>query len=274
VVALALTGVTGKLGGAVSRLLDERGITHVAVARDPSRLPARRHLRAAGPAAYDEPAFGDAMAGADTLLLVSASLSGRRLAEHTAALGAAAAAGVSRVVYVSLLGAAPDATYVNARDHWQTEQALAASGLRWSVVRPSYYASTLARLVDDQGIVRGPASSGRVSLVTHEDIAEVLVAVLGEESDAHDGVVLAVTGPEAVTLGEAADRLAAASGEVRGFETVSARECRRLRSLAGEPPHTAEAWVSWFLSVEEGEVAAVSDTVPALTGHRARPVGG
>jgi uncharacterized protein YbjT (DUF2867 family) len=274
VAEIAVTGATGRLGGCVSRLLDERGVDHVAVARDPARLPTRRHLRPAGPAAYDDATFATALAGVDTLLLVSARLSGRRLAEHTAAIESAMAAGVSRVVYVSLLGAAPDATYVNARDHWQTEQMLAGSRLQWTVVRPSYYVSTLARLVDDEGVVRGPAPTGRVSLVTHEDIAEVLVGVLRDSTGSYDGTILAVTGPESLMLAEAAERLAAAAGEVRRFEAITAREYRRLRSVAGEPPDRAESWVSWFQSVQVGEVAEVSDTVKVVAGHRARTVEG
>lgn len=258
----------------MSRLLDQTGVDHVAVARDPSRLPHLRHLEPRGPAAYDDAAFASAVAGVETLLLVSASLSGRRLAEHTAAIESARAAGVSRIVYVSLLGAAPDATYVNSRDHWQTEQVLADSGLRWTVVRPSYYASTLARLTDDEGVVRGPAPTGKVSLVTHEDIAEVIVAILLDDTFPHDDAIVTVTGPESLTLAEAADRLAASSGEVKRFEPITAREYRRIHSIAGDPPDRAEGWVSWFESVQSGEVAEVSDAVVALTGHTARTVEG
>lgn len=259
--ALAITGATGKLGGRVSGLLDEAGIDHVAIARDPQRLPQLPHLRPAGPAAYDDPTFANALAGADTLLLVSASLSGRRLAEHTAAIESAREAGVRRIVYVSLLGSAPDATYVNARDHWQTEQVLADSGLRWTVVRPSFYTDTLARLLDEDGVVRGPAPTGRVSLVGHLDIAEVLVGLLTDPTDEYDGAVLPVTGPDALRLDEACD-----------FEPVTVPEARRRRSVAGEPPHLAEGWVSWFLAIERGEVAEVADTVRVITGHEARGV--
>jgi NAD(P)H dehydrogenase (quinone) len=273
-VDLAVTGATGLLGGCVSRLLDQGGVDHLAVARDPARLPQRPHLRPAGPAAYDDATFGNALAGVETLLLVSASLSGRRLAEHTVAIEAAVTAGVSRIVYVSLLGAAPDATYINSRDHWQTEQVLAECGLRWTVVRPSYYTSTLARLTDDEGVVRGPAPTGRVSLVTHEDIAEVIVGIMRERSDRYDDTILPVKGPHSLPLAEAADRLAASSGEVQRFEPITAQECRRMRSIAGEPPDRAESWVSWFQSVEAGEVAEVSDAVKTVAGHGARTVEG
>lgn len=249
------------MGGWVSQLLDEAGTDHVAVAREPGRLPRRSHLLPAGPAAYDDDAFADALVGVDTLLLVSASLSGRRLAEHTAAIESAREAGVERVVYVSLLGAAPDATYVNARDHWQTEQVLAHSGLRWTVVRPSFYTDTLRRLADERGVVRGPAPTGRVSLVGHRDIAEVLVKILADTTGRYDEATLSITGPEALTLAEAGS-----------FEAITAREARRIRSEAGQPPHLAEAWVSWFLAIENGEVSEVSDVVREVTGHEAARV--
>lgn len=262
---LAITGATGKLGGWVSRLLDEAGIEHIAIARDPLRLPQRAHLRPAGPAAYDDATFGNALAGIDTLLLVSANLSGRRLAEHTAAIESARDAGVRRIVYVSLLGAAPDATYINARDHWQTEQVLVRSGLRWTVVRPSFYTDTLRRLADERGVIQGPAPTGRVSLVGHRDIAEVLVAILADTTGRYDEAILPVTGPEALTLAEAT-----AAG---GFEAVTVRDARRLRSEAGQPPDQAEAWVSWFLAIEEGEVAEVSEVVRGVTGHEPARLG-
>ena len=134
----------------------------------------------------------------------------------------------------------------------------------WTVVRPSFYAATLGRLADERGVVRGPAPTGRVSLVGHRDIAEVLVAILRDTSGRYDGAVLPITGPEAVTLAEAGS-----------FESITAQEARRIRSEAGEPPHLAEAWVSWFLAIENGEVSEVSEVVREVTGHdAARAVAG
>ena len=252
----AVTGVTGQLGGRVSGLLEKYGVFHLALVRDRAKmsgLPHHPHAEPRGPAAYgDHPAMSRALAGADTLLLVSGHLSGRRLEEHATAIDAAIADGVRRIVYVSLLGAAPDATYVNARDHAATESLLAGAGVAWTVLRPSYYPGMLSRFARD-GVVRGPAGDGRCPFVGHDDIAEVAVAVLRDQSGAYDGATLPVTGPEALTVAEAC----AVAG--LAFEDGP---------TAGDDPDTT----SWFRSIADGSVAEVSDVVPRLTGHPARSV--
>ncbi|NUP04210.1 MAG: NAD(P)H-binding protein, partial [Nonomuraea sp.] len=63
-----------------------------------------------------------ALDGASTVLFVSASESADRLDRHRAFVDAAVAAGVAHLVYVSFYGAAPDATFTLARDHWATER--------------------------------------------------------------------------------------------------------------------------------------------------------
>jgi NAD(P)H dehydrogenase (quinone) len=151
----AVTGANGKLGSRVARALATAGVEQLLLARDPAKLPSIPGALPRGPAPYDDAeAMRTALHGAATMVLISGHLSGRRLAEHTTAVDAAVAAGVRRVVYVSLMGAAPAATYLNARDHWQTEQVLSGRGVRYTVVRPCFYASMVPGLAVD-GVIRG-----------------------------------------------------------------------------------------------------------------------
>ncbi|MCX5309658.1 NAD(P)H-binding protein [Streptomyces sp. NBC_00154] len=147
-----------------------------------------------GPAAYDDAAaMRAALDGASTLVLVSGHRTGRRLEEHANAVEAAKAACVNRVLYVSLVGASPTATYLNARDQWMTEQYyLAAAGIRHTVLRAGFYASTPAALADENFLVSGPGGTGRVALVTHEDIANVVtvVALDDDPRSKHDAAIL------------------------------------------------------------------------------------
>jgi NAD(P)H dehydrogenase (quinone) len=271
---IAVTGTTGKLGGRVARLLAAEGHRQLLVGRDPDRLPELPGAERRGPAAYDDrAAMRTAVRGADTLFLVSASLSGRRLEEHTTAVEAAVDAGVERVVYVSLLGAGEQATYLNARDHGQTERYLADRGVRHTILRAGYYSSMLLSVLPDRdGVIRGPARHGRVALVSHDDIAEVAAAVLLDGSGRHDGEVLEVTGPEALTLADAAAQAEEATGRPCTFEPRGREETvDRWRRAVGDEAK-AQAWGSWFESVESGEVATVTDVVPRLTGHPALTV--
>jgi NAD(P)H dehydrogenase (quinone) len=271
---IAVTGTTGKLGSRVSRLLARRDVDQVLVGRDPSRMPDLPGAERRGPAAYDDTgAMSVALAGADVVLVVSASLSGHRLHEHASVFHAAQQAGLERIVYVSLVAASPDATYVNARDHGDTERHLAGLDVPWTVLRPGFYASMLPGLASDDGEIRAPAADGRVAAVSHDDIAEVAVEVLLDGSGRYDGQVLDVTGPEALTLDEVATRLSAWSGRPHRYTRESEEDgLRWRRELDDVTEEQVQAWLSWHRAIARDEVSVVTDVVPALTGHPARPV--
>lgn len=268
--AVAVTGVTGALGSRIAARLADRDVPQLLVARDPSRLPDLRGAQHRGPAAYDdEPAMRTALDGASTLILISSHPTGKRLEEHAAAVRAGMAMGVERVLYVSLIGAAPTATYRNARDHWLTEQFLAGSGVRHTIFRAGLYASTPAALADEELAVRGPGDSGRVAFVTHDDIADVVTSVVLDDSSEHDGSILEITGPESLPLEEAVQRIAEATGKPYRYvgETLEEAFARRWRlGISGEQ---IEAWISWYQAIASGELDTVTDVVPRLTSRPA-----
>ena len=108
---LAVTGSTGALGGRVARRLADRGVAQRLVVRDVANAPALAGASpVAAPSYGDTAAMRDALAGAKTLFLVSGRETKDRLEQHYSAIDAAVDAGVERIVYVSFLGAAPDAT--------------------------------------------------------------------------------------------------------------------------------------------------------------------
>ena len=182
---LAVTGSTGRLGGRVAALLAQDDLALRLVCRDPSRAPAIGAEVVA--ATYgDARAMTAALGGVRTLFLVSAAEDAERLAQHRAAVDAAAAAGVEHVVYTSFLGAAPDATFTLARDHAATEEMLRASGMSWTFLRDALYADFLPLMVGEDGVLRGPAGDGRVAAVATDDVAAAAVAVLRDPA-AHAG---------------------------------------------------------------------------------------
>lgn len=92
--------------------------------------------------------------------MVSASEAHDRVRQHTAAMDAAAvASGVERIVYLSFLGAAPEATFTFARDHWHTEEHVRTTSLRHTFLRDSLYLDVLPPLCG--GRRRHPGSCGR-----------------------------------------------------------------------------------------------------------------
>ncbi|MER5464161.1 SDR family oxidoreductase [Streptomyces sp. NPDC002668] len=267
--AIAVTGAGGQIGGRLARRLSGRGVGARLLGRDPGRLPDLAGCVKAPPAAYgDGEAMRRAIEGADTLFLVSAREAADRVREHITVVDAAVAAGVERIVYVSFVGAAPDATFTFARDHWHTEEYIRGTGLAYTFLRDNLYMAVLPALAAADGVIRGPAGDGRVGAVAHEDIADVAAAVLLGEG--HDGATYDVTGPEALSLDEVAAELTRVSGRQITYVTETRAEAYASRAGYGAEEWEVAGWVSSYEAIANGETATVSDVVPRLTGRPAQ----
>lgn len=260
---IALTGVTGGLGARVLRHLQSRADDLRVLVRDRARAPYGVEVREA---AYEDPdAMRSALIGADTLFLVSAHEGIDRPRLHRGAVQAAADAGVRRVVYTSFMGAAPAATFTYARDHADTEQAVAAAGMELTALRSALYADVVPWFVGADDVLRGPAGNGRVAWVAREDVARLAAAVLVD--DAHAGQVYDVSGPRALDLHETVRVV----GEVVGrrFTYVAETREQAYESRAGTgQPWQIEGWVTSYEAIATGETSVTSSTVQAVTGRR------
>jgi uncharacterized protein YbjT (DUF2867 family) len=278
---IAITGATGVLGGRVAQRVAagaEAADARVRlVVRDPSRAPRFPGAEITGFAGgySDGPGFTAALEGVHTLYLVSAAEADDRLRQHLTAVRAAAEAGVQRIVYTSFLNAAPDAVFTLVRQHFATEQAIAATGVRSTFLRHSMYADFVpffATLEGERAVIAAPAGTGRASFVSRDDCADVGAAVLLDDSDRFDGRALDVTGPEALTMSEAASVLAEITGRPAEFRDQTVEEAWATRRPSGHPDWEVEGWVTSYLAIRDGELATVSDVVPEVTGHPALSV--
>jgi uncharacterized protein YbjT (DUF2867 family) len=264
--SLAITGATGRLGGRVARRLAAAGARQRLVVRDPSRAPDLDGAEVAQ-AGYHEPeALRRAFDGIDTVFMVSGSEAPDRVAHHFTAINAAVAAGVSRLIYVSFFGAAPDAAFTLARDHYATEEHIRASGLRFTFLRDNIYLDFMPNLAGADGVIRGPAGQGRVAGVAQDDIADVATAILLEPGR-HDGATYDLTGPEALTLAEVAGALTRATGRLVTYHPETIEEAYASRAHYGAPDWEVDAWVSTYTAIAAGEMEPVTDAVQQVTGH-------
>jgi NAD(P)H dehydrogenase (quinone) len=264
---VVVTGVTGGLGGRVARRLAERGVGQRLVARDPGRAPALAGAEVAEGSYDDRDSLRRAFDGAGTLFMVSASEDPDRLRLHANVVGAATDAGVERVVYTSFFGAAPDCSFTFGRDHWHTEELIKGGGLRFTMLRDNLYLDFLPLMVGADGVIRGPAGDGRVAAVARDDIADVAAAVLLEGGDRHDGRSYDLTGPEALTMAEAAQRLSELAGRTVTYHPETLEEAYASRASYGAPDWEVDGWVTTYVAIANGELEAVSGDVAAVAGH-------
>jgi NAD(P)H dehydrogenase (quinone) len=263
---VGVTGSTGAVGGRVARRIAAAGVPQRLVVRDPSRAPQLAGATVAAASYGDKPALREALTGVGTLLLVSAAEDANRVALHTATVDAAVEAGVRRIVYTSFLGASPDSTFTFGRDHWYTEQHIRAAGVAFTFLRDSIYLDFLPVFAGEDGVIRGPAGDGRVGAVARDDIADVAAAVLLSDGG-HDGATYDLTGPESITLTEAAAIMTEVTGRKVRYEAETIEEAYASRSGYGAPDWVVDGWVTSYSAIAAGELDLVTSSVQDITGH-------
>ncbi|MCW2701784.1 MAG: NmrA family protein [Blastococcus sp.] len=275
---IAVTGATGALGRRlVARLAGVDDVRLRLVVRDAARAPRAHGAEVvANPGGYaDADGLRAALTGAHTVYLVSAAEHEDRLQQHADAVDAAVAAGVHRIVYTSFLGARHDAVFTLVRQHAATEDRIGDSGVRHTFLRHSMYADFVpffATVEDGRAVIAAPAGDGRTSFVSRDDLADVGAAVLLDDSGALDGRALEVTGPQALSMSDAAAVLAEVTGRPAVYLDQTVEDAWATRRPSGHPDWEIEGWVTSYLAMAAGELETVTDVVPTLTGHPARTV--
>jgi NAD(P)H dehydrogenase (quinone) len=277
-VRLAISGASGQLGRRVAQLVLERSAPRdvILATRTPDAL---RDFAAAGAdvrrADFDDGAsLASAFAGAERLLLISATDLTKRIAQHEAAIRAAKTAGVRHVIYTSGSKPEPPNPAVVAPSHYATERALAASGLAWTVLRNSLYADYQAgeaKQAIETGALVHNRGAGWVAYVAREDCAAAAAAVLVQGG--HEGAIYDITGSEAFTAGA----LASLYGELggRGVENRPVDDAAFVARLLGGSAdehlrYGAELLASFGRAIREGYLDVRSDSVAKLTGRKPR----
>jgi uncharacterized protein YbjT (DUF2867 family) len=259
---IVLTGTTGHVGGGAARELAEAGHPLVQIVRDASRAPSLPGTQTALVSGMDDrEGLLAALQPGDRVFMVSAWTGhDERLRLHRAFIDAATDAEVGHLVYLSFVNASPDAAFTHARSHADTEEHIRASGLPFTVLRTSYYNFSMeAFFLGDE--VRGPA--GEAGWVSREDCASVVAGALA--ADGLAGETIDVTGPDAPTLAEAAERVGAIVG--KRFSYV-----REDEPTPGGPEWKEGIRLRGSRAILLGELATVGDGVQRLTGRAPRSI--
>jgi uncharacterized protein YbjT (DUF2867 family) len=182
--------------------------------------------------------------GVERALMISSS-DPQMLETQCTFIDAAKRAGVRHVVKFSgkESGAGFDAKRFRfTRMHEEIETYLERSGLAWTHLRPSQFMQVYLReapSIVSKGALPLPLGDARLSPVDLEDIANVAFALLGEEG--HEGRIYEMTGPEALTMAEIAERISDAVGKTVRYVNVTDAERRQALLGAGVSPYFADA---------------------------------
>jgi NAD(P)H dehydrogenase (quinone) len=270
-----ITGATGALNGAtVDHLLERVPAADVTVVtRDvaKARRFAERGLAVRHGDYADPASLPTAFEGADQLLLVSSNDPGADAVRlHRAAIDAAVAARVGRVLYTSHQNAALDTAFKPGRDHGATERMLAGSGLPWTSLRNGFYAHSLAWMTGpwrETGVIAVPGD-GPVSWTARADAAEAAAVILAS-AGAYDGPVTLTAGAAPTFVD-----IAAIASELTG-RTIRVEIMTEDAWLAAQIAHGAKEPMARFLlgfyqAAERGDFAGVDPALGKLLGREPR----
>lgn len=273
---LLVTGASGHLGRrAVELLLEAKAGKVIAGTRDPSKIS---DLAAKGAELrkvdFDDPALAVGFKGVERLLLISTDAldkPGRRLAQHKAAIAAAKKAGVKHIVYTSMPNPEPGSPIPFAPDHYGTEQALAESGLGWTVLRNGWYQENLfhslpAALASGKWFTA--AGDGKIAHVSREDAAQAAAAALAKQPSGN--ARYNITGAELLDTKQIARLASEATGKPIEVVNVTDEQLVQGMIAAGMPAFLAPVFASFDTNTRAGNIAIASDAVQKLTGRAPR----
>lgn len=218
---IVVTGASGNVGSAVVEALRARGMA----ARPCLRAPVGDAV------AFDfmrPETFEAAVAGAGGLFLLRPPPISDVGPTLNRLVDVALAAGVRRIVFLSVIGA-DTRGYI---PHAKVEKHLSQSSAEWTFLRAGFFAQNLgdAYCVDirERDELFVPAGAGRAAFVDVRDLAEVAARVFAEPG--HAGQAYTLTGPEALSFTEVAQLLTAALGrQIRYTRPGVLRYMTRLR---------------------------------------------
>jgi uncharacterized protein YbjT (DUF2867 family) len=269
---ILITGATGRVGGATLKQLSAMGLPVRALVRS-----AEKAALVAGPRV--ETVIGDleqprslesALDGVTAALLVS-PLDPRQVELQGNFIEAAKRAGRPHVVKISGLGTALDSPVRSGRWHALTERHLAESGLPFTHLRPPFFMQNVLRFaptIRASGEFTGSLGQGKVAMIDVEDIAAVAATVLA--TAAHVGEAYTLTGPEAISYGDVAEKLSRILGRTVTYRDVPPSVTRERLVASGVPAWQVEVQDDFSAALSAGHASTVTDTVEAVTGRPAR----
>ena len=266
---ILVTGGTGLNGSALVRRLSAKGVHVRALVRNTAKAKGLSSLPMVeiveGDMAHPETLAGP-LRGVEHAMLISSS-DPTMLEVQSNFINQARKAGVKHIVKLSGIMPELDSPFRFARMHGEIEWRLEASGIAFTHLRAGEFMPAYFRQVPSiiaRGAIFLPMEDARIASIDVGDIAEVAATIL--TSDGHEGKIYPLTGPEALTMAEVAEKLSAATGKQIRYVNVAPEDAKKAQLAAGVPPYLANALVELFAERRKGKESEVSPIIQTVFG--------
>jgi len=268
---ILLTGASGTVGREVAKRLAQRGTPARLALRDPSRgVEGADVLERVRFDFHDPSGFDKALEGVDRVFLLRPPQLANVKRDFDPFLLAMLRADVRRVVFLSVRGAERNPLL----PHRRIEKLLERSGLAWTHLRPNDFMQNFATVhrddIRDRGEIWAPAGEGRTSFVDARDVADAAAAVLTGEG--HERRAYPLTGPEALTMDQAAATLSLVLGRPVRYRNPGVLAFLRHALAAGRPLAMGLVMTGVYTVSRLGLAAGVSPELERLLGRPPTPL--
>ncbi len=265
---IAVTGVTGNLGGMVSGLCKKNGIEVRNLARNVEKAE-KLGFSNVFKSSYDKSEDTvKSLEGIEVLFMVSGSENPNRVQQHKDFIDAAKVAGVSHIIYLSFYNASKNSIFTLGRDHYATEEYIKENGFKYTFLRDNFYADFFVDLCREYGEIKGPAGNGKVSAVVRSDVSEVAAKIL-ENPGKWENQTLNMTGPEELSMTEIVKAVSEYFGKEIKYIEETVEEAYESRKIWKAEQWEYDSWVSTYTAIAENEQSGISNDIEKVLGLKA-----
>ena len=269
---ILVTGANGLNGSALLRELSAKKVPVRALVRSVTKAAAIAVLPGVELVEGDmmrPETLAAVLRGVDHAMLISSS-SPDMVEAQSNFIEAARKAGVRHIVKLSGIMPALDSPFRFARMHAEIEKRLEKSGVAFTHLRCGEFMHAYFRQVPSivaKGAIFLPMEDARIASIDIDDIAEISAHIL--TSTGHEGKTYPLTGAEALSMAEVAQKLSSVTGKAIRYINVSPEDARKAQLAAGVPAFLVDALAELFAERRKGKEAQVFPVSPTLLGRPA-----
>ena len=265
---IAVTGVTGNLGGMVSRLCKKNGIEVRNLARNVEKAE-KIGFSNVFKSSYDKSEDTvKSLEGIEVLFMVSGSENPNRIQQHKDFIDVAKIVGVSHIIYLSFYNASKNSIFTLGRDHYATEEYIKENGFKYTFLRDNFYVDFFVDLCREYSEIKGPAGNGKVSAVVRSDVSEVVAKIL-ENPGKWENQTLNMTGPEELSMTEIVKTVSEYFGKEIKYIEETVEEAYESRKIWKAEQWEYDSWVSTYTAIAENEQSGISNDIEKVLGRKA-----
>lgn len=273
---ILVTGATGNVGYPLLANLEDAAVPAAAVVRTDAAavdLPPRvQHVVGS----LDDPPPPEVLQQFDQVFLLSPDIESQAELEIAFIDALVAAGHRPRIVKMAYDGFQdPDCAVRFMHNHRLVATHLDRTGLPVVYLAPTMFMEELVGSTDairDEGLLSVPAGAARVAIIAARDVADVAAAVLAGKAEIDDGEVVVLTGPEALSFADVADRISRVFARVVEYAPVTPEVARSALRADGLSAWQVDGRLELYEWVSKDAMDGVSEAVRRTTGREPRPL--